>query len=1030
MSSLKDIMDVDVEPLQSQAYRRSREAAQQQASSHSSIAIPSETPSPAPDDDDLHTHDSHTDLSKGKAPIKRRKSNRISNPSSLSIASGSDVPRGRDSPIGDAMDFSSGYPTAGSSQASSTGGTQQIQRVPEVGTDIPVKYTPVTGRISRAKKGVPVHTCDICSPAKTFTRAEHLRRHQLSHQKPAYACTVENCGSTFYRPDLLARHMLRHESGSVQGGNSSDRRSSRASSNASERQAPILKVETPGHVFGGHQGSMTGAATPRTSGSVESSMTISSSGTITNLAGFSPQSSASHKRSASEAQLHEPDPYPTTSPQPSGPSVSLGQLTPDYTTDLPQRDIFSGPSPAGFDGEMYTEPGEARFSTTFTPTQHLTVLSIPDESFPTHVSYPQDNSPWCSSASDSTFSSYSESSRNGRHRRSRGRSTSVADWPISSASPWSPQGISATPQDLRSSPFDIFLEQSGGAYASPRMSSPTIQVQHLDVPSTYGNSIYMESVGTPALSPYSKPMSQVFSASPSRVSESRLAGIPASRQKEQLAAMNNGISTISDCQPPPQLDIYINSYWDNFHPFFPIIHRQTSEPIKDNLLTSALAAIGTQYHDTTEARVIGSELNESCRKGIGHCPTWTLQTMQAILLTEVFSRFRGRKTTVRLSRQFDELYGRLLKGIDQSYKAIESPDIPTQWFQWAEIEGHKRLLSACFIFDVQQALYHQQPRSKALGGETRPFLPTLCSDSLWNAGTAIEWQAHLTDYPLDQPLQLLEQSICSQRTSPRSSAFTQSLLICFLATRLPMRENPRCPNAYLPHAPDSGLTSLMDPFPTSSLAQTYLALHHTPLHDLLAIAGDTWIFGQKVTPPSAFHDAQSRLKTWSSSVAAAQATHHACRILSVGLCQPSTHENNYNEVGLGYLSKYWGLYIAALICWAFGHRYQPSGSSSGSLTRSNSYTAIGDTDANGHYQSSSSAIDAQVKTANYVNSMLELSVEDLLTNRASMRGETSAVIDAVRHGLGSDGLGDKCSMLVDCIGVLKKLSKTGKGKWF
>ena len=58
--------------------------------------------------------------------------------------------------------------------------------------DIPVKLTPITGRVSRAKKGVPVHTCDICKPpkvsclqlllvrrltnhAQTFTRAEHLR---------------------------------------------------------------------------------------------------------------------------------------------------------------------------------------------------------------------------------------------------------------------------------------------------------------------------------------------------------------------------------------------------------------------------------------------------------------------------------------------------------------------------------------------------------------------------------------------------------------------------------------------------------------------------------------------------------------------------------------------------------------------------------------------------------------------------------------------------------------------------------------
>jgi hypothetical protein len=29
-------------------------------------------------------------------------------------------------------------------------------------------YTPVTGRISRAKKGVPIHTCDICRPVKVW----------------------------------------------------------------------------------------------------------------------------------------------------------------------------------------------------------------------------------------------------------------------------------------------------------------------------------------------------------------------------------------------------------------------------------------------------------------------------------------------------------------------------------------------------------------------------------------------------------------------------------------------------------------------------------------------------------------------------------------------------------------------------------------------------------------------------------------------------------------------------------------------
>lgn len=33
-------------------------------------------------------------------------------------------------------------------------------------SEAPVKYTPITGRVSRARKGVPVHICETCRPPK------------------------------------------------------------------------------------------------------------------------------------------------------------------------------------------------------------------------------------------------------------------------------------------------------------------------------------------------------------------------------------------------------------------------------------------------------------------------------------------------------------------------------------------------------------------------------------------------------------------------------------------------------------------------------------------------------------------------------------------------------------------------------------------------------------------------------------------------------------------------------------------------
>ncbi|KAF2681412.1 hypothetical protein K458DRAFT_420584 [Lentithecium fluviatile CBS 122367] len=64
-----------------------------------------------------------------------------------------------------------------------------------------------TGRISKAKKGLKVHSCEC---GKSYTRAEHLRRHQKNHSsEDLVRCHL--CGRSFYRLDLLERHIARHK---------------------------------------------------------------------------------------------------------------------------------------------------------------------------------------------------------------------------------------------------------------------------------------------------------------------------------------------------------------------------------------------------------------------------------------------------------------------------------------------------------------------------------------------------------------------------------------------------------------------------------------------------------------------------------------------------------------------------------------------------------------------------------------------------------------------------------------------------
>lgn len=49
------------------------------------------------------------------------------------------------------------------------------------------------------------HVCHWPNCGKTFTRAEHLRRHALNHDQARQGYTCERCSVHFHRPDLLSR---------------------------------------------------------------------------------------------------------------------------------------------------------------------------------------------------------------------------------------------------------------------------------------------------------------------------------------------------------------------------------------------------------------------------------------------------------------------------------------------------------------------------------------------------------------------------------------------------------------------------------------------------------------------------------------------------------------------------------------------------------------------------------------------------------------------------------------------------------
>ncbi len=96
----------------------------------------------------------------------------------------------------------------------------------------------------------------------------------------------------------------------------------------------------------------------------------------------------------------------------------------------------------------------------------------------------------------------------------------------------------------------------------------------------------------------------------------------------------------------------------------------------------------------------------------------------------------------------------------------------------------------------------------------------------------------------------------------------------------------------------------------------------------------------------------------------------------------------------------------------------------GTLSRSNSTTAIGATDVDESILSDT----AQHKAVKYANDMLELDIEQLLTSKATVKCDTTGVIEAVRQRLEFEGVGNKSGLLVDAVTVLTKIKEGGRTK--
>ncbi|PHH59005.1 hypothetical protein CDD81_3950 [Ophiocordyceps australis] len=846
-------------------------------------------------------------------------------------------------------------------------------------SDMPVKLTPVTKRPSRAKKGLAVHVCEICRPPKTFTRAEHLRRHKSSsHQPPDLPCSWPDCDKIFHRKDLLDRHFQKH---------SSEQRADANGFDVSSQLSQVLGTP-PSNSHG-----LTGQ---------------SHSAPLTSTT-WAPVGSSSHSM-----QSHDDFSL--------GPSVksefSLSTVTPSSSAPM-----FSGASP---DNALGLSMGDIPIS----------------EVDASGVGWAE--GPGMLSDSRSNFSTPPSDGRRG------------GEFPLrtSAATEWtSPFGQQAPITTGLQSPLTGGYNMGFYPASSPHLYSPMFGQGAGGQMPGFDDSIYGSPVPNAAavrsLSPHMamEPASETLTTTPAPLPADRiLTPLTLELQPETMF----GLLTPQDIVPvSPSREAleavphYLEVYWDEVSPQYPFIHRAMLDDEamgcrveQLDVLKCAMAAVATQFLGRRADRINGSQLHDfashkSKQFTQSTAAAWPLPILHAVALCEYYARFRGRsKEAYRPSSRFTTACQMVANSQHQTFADAPPPcTLLQRWTAWIRHESYRRLLAACFLLSVHGSWYYEQPLPATLGlDRLSPMMLSIPlsarTQHLWEAEDGPAWaRCDLAAAHTQTVGEVLREQL-SARDIDSMPAFDASILLAAHALRLP-RRSKHTDVDIVENVAGINVASLpmLRLFQDSPSACTYLALHHTPLHWLLSVSGDSWVFNKKVHQASHFVQHQRRLHHWRHSGSAVLATLFAARALLRFLRLHDLHADTPHCVHASTLpwreiSDYWAIYVCALICWAWSQdtprRASPCLSSSSSSSSASS--------------ASSPTPSSRRSAVRWIQAVAVLEPAQLAMLGA--HDDAHGVVGLVRDVLERDCLGGRSLLYTDAVDVLRKLEEVENWKWF
>ncbi|PYH87784.1 MFS general substrate transporter [Aspergillus ellipticus CBS 707.79] len=546
------------------------------------------------------------------------------------------------------------------------------------------------------------HACHWPSCGKTFTRAEHLRRHALNHEPGRDGYTCDRCSVHFHRPDLLSRHMTRHikrdeEAGGPGLGVLETRKRTRRAGDGSIITRPPKRQHRPSTHL------------PTSSASSSSSLSVTSSQESEHLAHGAPVSPPPSASDPSSLALEEPDPL-------LAPMMPSGPFEP-YVEPIPgQFDAADGSWSLGLDGmgDFVSLDTATDFNMPFAATHNYNwlfdVASLDDAFPPFDLPLGPDM-------------------------------VTFADPIPDSPNPLPPRDTSGSHRDSSVNRDDSVFNPDDGSCVLLQAASYVERTSPLALP--LQDPIGLDWMDGSSLLPPSPPPHLPLLTTASRDGILSLVAL-----SPPLGIDGHPTPLASPLLSLPSLQSYSDLFFTRFNATYPLIHQPTFVPsTTDPVLLAAILSMGATY-SSREAHQLAVGIHDALRNHLfchsDFSPQPPLWILQAMLLIDCFGKMRAGPRQRERAQLFHCV---LIKMIRRSpCCAIRSPPpaqlpsdplaLDTLWRTAMHVEQQTRLAMHCFMWDTQHAVLFSQSLCMS-AFEIRSVLP--CPPAAWEAPSAADW---------------------------------------------------------------------------------------------------------------------------------------------------------------------------------------------------------------------------------------------------------------------------------------------------